>query len=210
MILLLLPLLTACSSEGDWRPGATGVGNPGNIAQTHARGGDVEFERAEVYTDAYTLEACDGERLRVPVRALVDLTEASWVEIPGGEWCGLEVSWTPPAMFEGQAQQGEGGTFYLELNAKGPTFTLDPAFVLDEHALLVQVGSHEWVKKEDLDLERQAHVEVVPGHPLHDSLMNALDFGSGLYVDVNANGILERGEATPLAQGPDHESEAGS
>lgn len=212
-ILGSLPLFVAlcggCKSDHTF-PGATGVGNPGKGTQQLARGDELTLILAEVDTEAWLVEDCEGETERVEVDAVLDLLDPSPLVVPGGPWCGLALLWRPPLIVEGAAEDGEPGkgTFRLELQIEGPQLALSPSFLLDEHEVILEAAHPGWISKEDLGLEDGVELQIAAGHPLHDALRDRIDRGSALYVDADADGRIDPSERDQaLASGPLHEDE---
>ena len=59
--------------------------------------------------------------------------------------------------------------------------------------------------------EQLDHVEVSPGHPLHDGLVDLIDLGSALIVDADRDGRIQGGERKgAIAQGPEWKNEEDS
>lgn len=203
--LAALVLVAGCNSDQGW-PGVTGVGNPGSASQRMANAGDMTIEHASVYTRSAEVADCTDETLQVDIESDVDLLNGPAVVVPGGQWCGLTMNWEPPLRVEGR--DDEGRTFLLELETEDPFVAITPRFLMNQHALILEIGFHEWVEREDLDLHRLDHVEVDETHPLHDVLARKLADGSGLFVDANGNGDIDGVErAQPLGTGPLHEVE---
>jgi len=204
---LLLWVAASCTSDVQF-PGATGVGNPGSLKQVLAPGSEVTVTQAEVYTEAIEVRRCTEDPFVVEINASVDLLGDTRSPADGGLWCSVEVSWRPPLVVSGAAENGEPGKGTLELELDIGQLSLVPTVqpFVDKTALIIELGSPGWFGKESLGLEDGVHVLVEAGHPLHDAFALEVEIGSALYVDADADGVISAAEraAGPVAAGPLH------
>lgn len=208
---MVISVLAACQTEGPGWKGGTGVGNPGSTQLVTARATDASLDAGAGYVTSLALTACDdGEVETVEVDAPVDLLGSGALAVPGGTWCEVSVAFDQGVTYSGATT--DGGTFSLALELATIDLPLLSPLVVDETALLTELGFTGWLSAEELGAPGAGdHVDVGPSDPLHDTLVRRLGAASAMFLDDDEDGELDDDERDDheLGEGEDRDEEEG-
>ncbi|MEZ4237549.1 MAG: hypothetical protein R3F59_15665 [Myxococcota bacterium] len=213
-LVVVAALLAGCDTEIGW-PGGTGVGNPGSTSVQSRLAGDVYIEEGFADLDQLEVVRCPPEDAQVTdIGREIDLLGDGPFAVAGGEWCTVALAFSSPLVYRGLSEPSSDpnkGSFELILDVGRIEMPAASGVVVDGGAYVIELGRAHWLEKDRLGgLEDGTHVTVDETHPLYADLVDAIAFGSAVFRDADANGILDATERlTPLAAGPDWTSGGG-
>lgn len=184
MIRLLLPLATlgACG---------TSVGNPTGLGATPAPGDALDFTEASALVDRVMWRDCDGVE-ELSSGLAVDLLAGDEVPQPASDYCELTLNFASEVRLEGVGDHG--GRFRFHLDVRQVVLSFDGPVDRDAHDRLVELASPGWVSEDALGIGDGSDTVVEPGDPEHDVLVGLVRNTSGLFGDLDADGVVDEDE----------------
>ena len=189
----LLPLVLAyttisCTLEKDPDSG-TFVGNPGKLDVTVVDlQDDLVLDEASVAVESVRLYACDGSSGLYDLDATLDALQSDGIEIPGGDFCGAELTLANPGVrLAGQTTAGTDFVVFIydtTVLQVGDDFRVDGTDVL-------WAFSVESLSAAAIDALGPSSVLINPGDPLSAEVAADAAQKVELYEDVDNNGLLD-------------------
>jgi len=233
--LFLVAVLFGCSQEGS-RDEGTVVGNPGDAAMRMAPVDAGEVITARTIVSSMSLESCDGTPFDLELDQEVDLLGDTHIEVPNGEWCGLDL-FTEDGLYVEALSDEDELVLVLNLELEVLEFEAPEGFQIDGDQTVLEWGFPGWVSmdpellleefgrdEEDLedmddreDMEEWDDYFVIEIDPddaeIHDGLVDVFAHASGLYGDGDEDGEVsdeERDNALLVVGSghPDHSTES--
>ncbi len=189
----LLLLLLACPAPDDPGHDATIVGNPGKMTAKTAAGHGTEQTTGSLTVQTLALTPCDAaDAVIVELDTTLALVEGTELDVPAGDYCGLELDVVPPLVLEGVGT--EGGSFSLALDLATILLRSDGGFTVDEDLFVLELAFPGWLDAAEILDGAAGHQHIDADHPLHDRLAGAVSDSSGLYGDDDGDGDLDDDE----------------
>ena len=220
-----MAVLLGCSQE-ERRDEGTVVGNPGDAALRMGSVEDGEVVTARTFVAGMALESCSGTVSEFELDEEVDFLDDVHIELPNGEWCGVELFMEDSLYIETVSTDDEI-FLVLDLEVEVLEFESTEGFSVEGDSAILEWGFPGWLsmekealfdrfglEEEDVEeLEEREDIlvfEVTPDdEEAHDEMVDVFAYGSGLYGD-DGDGRLsdeERREAL-LAAGSGHPVES--
>ncbi|MFT7518854.1 MAG: hypothetical protein ACI9MC_000988 [Kiritimatiellia bacterium] len=206
-LLLLTVLSLACSPEAlNASDPGTSVGNPSKdrtlVTVNLAPAEGFEHTTATYPLEVVELFTCTRSIERWDVEDDLDLLAGPVLtDPPQGAWCTQVYQAAGNVIIEGE-YQGTSYSFVIER----PKVVLDGTWAVteDDHYVL-ELGYLGWLNRFSTSLASGRQVHVDPDHPSHDAIRAAFERGAGLFLDLDADGVLsaEERERWMLARGSD-------
>lgn len=166
-------LLCGCVPAPDQ---GTAVGNPGVLGFTLADGeSGVEFQSGTALAAEVALIGADASDV-LATDVVIDLARTTF-QPTLGDWTSLQITFSGGVTL---------ATATLERTLPIDSLTLDGTFSTSD-SLMLQFGGPDWVSTNAWETGPDAQVEQAFLH------------ASGLYVDVDADGVLDADETTAVA-----------
>ena len=195
----------------------TVVGNPGDGALRLAEVSDGEVIAARTRISAVEMEHCSGRMEVVDTDANFDLMEGNALELPHGQWCGLQVVMEEPLYLEAVS---DDGTILLEMTLAVESVALfsEDGFEVEQNNFNIELGYPGWISMDpeilvdelELDIEEwedRLFVDVdTDDGDIHDDFSALFADASGMYADPNSDGMIDAEERATgwVAGGVDH------
>ena len=194
-ISLFLAILACNGGHGE----GTAVGNPGSsgsldVVVTGAPDG-VSLDVAEAAIDGFSLDDCQGGDVWVDAVTVFDALPATpdAVEVQGGSWCGLALSFSTeldPLALEGSTS---GGTVFRVALDPGP-LQLSADFEVDATELLLEIPLGEALDPATLESMGE-DVMLNADDPQAVSWASGIGAASDLWEDLDGDDAIGAGDA---------------
>lgn len=195
---LLLPCLALAACGPD--PWSVPVPpNPGTMRLQLASDDGAAVTTATAVLDEIRMDHCEGAGSRTMVRALVSVETTAPYLVDGGWWCGVDIAFTDAFLVSATV---DGLPVDLELEVGDLAMPIDPKMWVDGLPMILQLGPDGWLSGAVSPTEATT---IGPGDPEHDVLVELLEQQSAVWIDADADGVLddEEIEGGPLGTGPE-------
>ena len=222
---LFLAYLFGCSPE-EQRDQGTVVGNPGDAALRMGAVNDGEVISARTHLAGISLETCNGAVTEFPIDEEVDFFDDVRIDLPNGEWCGLQL-FSEESLYIETVSSDEEIFLVLDLEIETLEFSAADGFEIEGDKAILEWGFPGWLSMDgeslfdrlDIDQEERAAMEEAGEEmvfevtsedgDLHDELVDVFAYGSGLYGDDGDGRLSEEERSDSLwAAGSDHPVES--
>ena len=201
-----MALLVGCQAGTTEHEGIA-VGNPGlaSLSLAVSDGATLDSAAGRIASARFAGADCGGDDRASTLAQDVDLADGpASFDFPAGRWCGLILDLSGPLVLAGTWSEGAASgplSATLDLGAV-PLGAVDDALeVAEESELAFELGAPGWLDGSLADLADGEALEIDADSPEHDPLVAALRGDSGLFDDVDGDGVVARAERDlgPLA-----------
>jgi len=215
---LFISVLLGCSQD-ERRDEGTVVGNPGDAALRMGAVADGEVVTARTFVAGMAVESCSGNISELELNEEVDCLDDVHIDLPSGEWCGVEL-FMEGSLYIETVSAAEEIFLVLDLEVEVLEFDSTDGFSVEGDSAILEWGFPGWLSMEKealferLELEEEdiedrediLVLEVTPDDEgAHDEMVDVFAYGSGLYGDDGDGRLSDDERRDSLwAAGPGH------